>query len=132
MPVRAIRGAITVDEDNAAQIQLHTTTLLEEIYRANGLSHDDVISVVFSATPDLKSIPPAVAGRTFGMTEIPLLCVQEMAVDGALGLCVRAMLHVETDKPRAEIVHSFLRGATVLRPDLAGDTTSAGNAVDPK
>ncbi len=118
MPVRAIRGATTVDADTAEEIHLHTTQLLEAIYERNGLSDDDVISVVFSATTDLRSKPPAVAARDFGMTDIPLLCVQEMDVDGALAMCIRAMVHVEVNRERSELVHCFLRGATVLRPDL--------------
>ncbi len=118
MPVRAIRGATTVDADTAEEIHLHTTQLLDEIYQRNGLVHDDVVSVVFSATPDLRSKAPAVAARDFGMTDIPLLCVQEMDVDGALSMCVRAMIHVEIDRDRSELTHCFLRGATVLRPDL--------------
>ncbi|MEZ5341633.1 MAG: chorismate mutase [Acidimicrobiales bacterium] len=121
MPVHAIRGAITIDNDTAEQIHIHTTTLLEQLYERNGLTHDDVVSAIFTATPDVSSAPPAVAGRLFGMTEIPLICVQEMAVDGALGMCVRVMLHIESDRPRSALRHCFLRGATVLRPDLAGD-----------
>lgn len=119
MSIRAIRGAITVDADTRDEIAARTTTLLETLYERNGLSHDDVISILFTATQDLASAPPAAAARTFGLIDVPLLCAQEMPVVGSLPLCIRLMLHIDTDKPRSELRHVFLRGATALRPELA-------------
>ncbi len=119
MPVLALRGAITIDDDSPAEIERHTTRLLETLYQRNELTHDDIISVFFTATPDIRSAPPAVAARKFGLVDVPLLCGQEMDVDGSLGMCVRLMLHLETDLPRTELRHVFLRGAVVLRPELA-------------
>ncbi len=119
MPIRAIRGAITVDADTRDEIADRTTTLLETLYERNQLEHDDVISILFTATQDLASAPPAAAARTFGLVDVPLLCAQEMPVVGSLALCIRLMLHIETDRPRADLRHVFLRGATVLRPELA-------------
>lgn len=119
MPVRALRGAITIDADTADEIATRTTTLIETLYERNGLTHDDIVSIFFSATPDISSAPPAVAARGFGLVDVPLLCVQEMHVEGALGRCIRLLLHIDTDTPRSELRHVFLRGATVLRPDLA-------------
>ena len=119
MPIRAIRGAITVDADTRDEIAARTTTLLETLYERNQLEHDDVISILFTATHDLASAPPAAAARTFGLVDVPLLCAQEMPVIGSLPLCIRLMLHIETDRPRTELRHVFLRGATVLRPELA-------------
>lgn len=119
MPIRAIRGAITVDADTRDEIASRTTTLLETLYERNELEHDDVISILFTATQDLASAPPAVSARSFGLVDVPLLCAQEMPVIGSLPLCIRLMLHIETDRPRDELRHVFLRGATVLRPELA-------------
>ena len=119
MPIRAIRGAITVDADTREEIAEKTTTLLTRLYERNGLVHDDVISILFTATQDLASAPPAAAARAFGLIDVPLLCAQEMPVIGSLPLCIRLMLHVETDKDRSELRHAFLRGATALRPELA-------------
>jgi len=119
MPIRAIRGAITVDADTREEIAARTTALLETLYERNQLEHEDVISILFTATQDLASAPPAAAARNFGLVDVPLLCAQEMPVIGSLSLCIRLMLHIETDRPRSELRHVFLRGATVLRPELA-------------
>ncbi len=117
--LRALRGAITVDADSADEIVERTTRLLETLYERNGLVHDDVVSIMFTATQDLRSIAPAVAARTFGLTDVPLICTQEMDVDGALGRCVRILAHVRTDRARDDLRHVFLRGAVTLRPELA-------------
>ncbi len=119
MPIRALRGAITVDADSRDEVLARTTELISELYARNELENDDVISILFTATSDIASVAPAVAARHLGITDAPLLCAQEMAVIGSLPLCVRLMLHIETDTPRDELRHVFLRGATVLRPDLA-------------
>ena len=119
MPIRAIRGAITVDADTREEISQRTTALLTALYERNNLVHDDIISVLFTATQDLASAPPAAAARAFGLVDVPLLCAQEMPVIGSLPLCIRLMLHVETDRAKSELRHVFLRGATTLRPELA-------------
>lgn len=119
MPILALRGAVTIDDDTPDDIERQTTRLLETLYERNGLVHDDIISIFFTATPDIRSAPPAVSARKFGLVDVPLLCVQEMDVDGALPMCVRLMLHLETDRSRNELRHVFLRGAVTLRPELA-------------
>ncbi len=119
MPMRALRGAITVDSDTAHQVRTATTALLSALYERNEIGHDDVVSILFTATSDIASAPPAAAARAFGLIDVPLLCAQEMPVIGSLPLCIRLMLHVETDSPRSELRHVFLRGAVVLRPELA-------------
>lgn len=119
MPIRAIRGAVTVDADTREEIAERTTTLLATLYERNDLVHDDVISILFTSTQDLASAPPAAAARAFGLVDVPLLCAQEMNVIGSLPLCIRLMLHVETDRPKEQLRHVFLRGATALRPELA-------------
>ncbi len=127
MAVRALRGAITVDADDPAEIRRRTIELLTALFERNHLSVDDVISVLFTATQDLTSLPPAAGARGFGLTDVPLLCAQEMPTEGGLERCIRVMLHVETDHGRDQLRHVFLRRATTLRPDLAepGDDIGA-------
>lgn len=128
MAVRALRGAITVDVDEPEEIRRRTVDLLSTIFDRNGIALDDVISILFTATEDLASLPPAAGARGFGLVDVPLLCAQEMPTDGGLARCIRLMLHIETDLPKSELRHVFLREATKLRPDLAevGDDTFAG------
>jgi chorismate mutase len=85
----------------------------------NGLSTDDLISVIFTSTPDLTSAFPAAAARTLGIGDVPLLCAQELDIDGALPRVVRVMAHAALDSPRGDVVHVYLRGAEALRLDLA-------------
>ncbi len=93
--------------------------MLEALFERNRIERDDVISILFTTTGDLRSVAPAVAARSFGLTDVPLICTQEMAVDGALQRCVRLMMHVETNASKAELRHVFLNDAVALRPDLA-------------
>ena len=118
MTVRALRAATTVDADEPAEIGKRTVQMLQTLFDRNGLDSDDVISILFTTTGDLRSVAPAAAAREFGLVDVPLLCAQEMETD-ALARCIRLMLHIETDTPRAELRHVFLRGATALRPELA-------------
>jgi chorismate mutase len=118
MAVRALRGAITVDADDPGEIRKRTIDLLGVLFDRNGLDPDDVISILFTVTADLASLPPAAAAREYGLIEVPLLCAQEMASDNSPPRCIRLLLHLETAKPRNELKHVFLRGATVLRPEL--------------
>lgn len=115
----ALRGAITIDVDTAAEVGSRTTQLLETLFERNDLTPDELVSVFFTATPDIRSVAPAAAARAFGLTEVPLINVQEMVVDGSLPLCVRILAHLDTHKTRAELRHVFLRGAVVLRPEFA-------------
>jgi chorismate mutase len=117
--VRAVRGATQTDADDREQILAATTELVSEVMSRNGLSTDDVISVLFTATPDLTAEFPALAARKLGFHEVPLLCASEIAVPHALPRVIRLMAHIETGRPRAEIQHVYLRGATKLRLDIA-------------
>lgn len=119
MAVRALRGAITVDVDDPGEIRQRTISLLEVLFERNGLDVDDVISIFFTATSDVKSLPPAAAARAFGLVDVPLLCAQEMDSEVGLEQCIRLLLHIDTELPRQELRHVFLRGATTLRPELA-------------
>jgi len=119
MPVRALRGATTLDEDTPEQMRTRVKELFAALFERNRLEPDHVISIFLTATPDIRSAFPATAAREFGLGDVPLLGAQELDVDGAMRRCVRALLLIETDRPRAELKHVFLGGAVHLRPDLA-------------
>jgi chorismate mutase len=114
----AVRGATTVEEDTAAQIRERTVELLETMMERNGIRQDAIVSIIFTATPDLVSEFPAVAARNIGLSQIPLLCSQEIPVTGSVERCIRVLLHVYTGKTRDEIRHAYLREAKQLRTDL--------------
>lgn len=117
--VRAVRGAIQIDRDDPADILAGTRELLTEVVGRNDLVEADLISIVFTLTPDLTSCFPAVAARELGFADVPLLCATEVDVPGALPRVIRLLAHVESDRPRSAVRHIYLRGATRLRPDLA-------------
>ncbi|GAB3892551.1 chorismate mutase [Microbispora bryophytorum] len=117
--VRAIRGAIQVDGNDRDAILAGATELVTEVMGRNNLTTDDVISVIFTCTPDLTAEFPALAARKLGFHDVPLLCATEIDVPGALPRVVRLMAHVQTDRPRQEIQHVYLRGAVALRVDIA-------------
>jgi chorismate mutase len=119
MSVRAIRGAIRVESNSPEAISTGTRELLLAVLEANQLSVDQVISVLLTATPDLKAAFPAAAAREVGFESTPLLCAVEIDVPGALERVVRAMFTVETDREAKEISHIYLGGAKVLRRDIA-------------
>ncbi|MBB4915731.1 chorismate mutase [Streptosporangium saharense] len=117
--VRAIRGAVQVEANDRDAILAGVTELVTEVMGRNRLTTDDVISVIFTATPDLNAEFPALAARKLGFHDVPLICASEIDVPGALPLVVRLMAHVETDRPRQEIHHVYLHGAAALRVDIA-------------
>jgi chorismate mutase len=119
MAVRAIRGATQVDADDSAVILAGTSELVTEVMSRNGLTTDDVISVIFTATADLTAQFPALAARKLGFQDVPLLCAVEMSVPGSLPRVVRLMMHVETERDRSAVQHVYLRGAGALRLDIA-------------
>lgn len=119
MPIRGIRGATTVEQDSPEEILAATRQLLAEILRANpALATEAIASVIFSLTPDLVSVFPAEAARQIGWTEVPLFCVQEIPVPGALPRCIRVLIHCNTDLLQSQVQHVYLREAHKLRPDL--------------
>ena len=120
----ALRGAIQIDRDDPDDIAAATVTLLSELRERNDLAWDDVISIVFTMTPDLTSGFPAAAARGVGLADVPMLCAVEIAVPGSLPRVIRLLAHVSTGRPRAEVAHVYLTGAAALRPDLAREVRS--------
>jgi len=118
MLCRGIRGATTVDSNTPEAILSATAELLTAMTNANSIGVEDVASVIFTTTPDLNAEFPALAARRLGWNDVALLCGHEMAVPGSLAMCLRILLHVNTDKRAEQIVHVYLRGAQVLRPDF--------------
>ncbi len=119
MKLRAIRGATCLVQDDAQEMAEAVTELLSEILVRNGVSLDELVSIFFTATPDLHSAFPAAAARGIGLADVPLMCAQELDITGAMEKVIRVMLHVQTDTPRNEIKHVYLRGAEALRKDIA-------------
>lgn len=116
--VRALRGAITLDEDTKEQVIERTVELLRGLLERNAIGHEDLVSVIFTATPDIRAEFPAAAARSIGISDVPLLCAQEIDVAGAIPLCIRILMHLTTDRPAAELRHVYMRGAEPLRTDL--------------
>lgn len=118
MAVRALRGATALGRDDAAEMREAVVELLSTMLERNALDSDDLISLLFTATPDLHSQFPATAARTLGLSDVPLLCAQELDVIGAMPRVVRILAHANCDRPRAQVQHVYLRGTDVLRTDL--------------
>lgn len=117
--VRAIRGATQLEVDERDHLFARTTELVEAVIAENQLGSDDLISILFTCTPDLVSDFPAAAARELGLGDVPLMCAVEVDVAGAMPRVVRLMAHANLDVPRSEVRHVYLHGATALRRDLA-------------
>ena len=118
--MRALRGATTLDADTEEQVNERVQALLREMLARNDVDHDDIVSIVFTATEDVTSMFPATAARGIGLGDVPLLCAREISVKGATPMCVRVLLHLTTERPRSELRHVYLEGAKGLRDDLPG------------
>lgn len=116
--MRGIRGATTVDNNDPKEIREATQELLQMILQENAFSTDDLVSAIFTVTPDLNADFPASSARAIGWQLVPLLCSTEIPVPGALPHCIRVLLHVNTNRCQGEIRHIFLRNAVILRKDL--------------
>jgi len=127
---RGIRGATTADENTRESILEATHELLMHLIEANSLSADDIASVIFSTTPDLNAVFPAVAARELGWLHTALLCAHEMAVPGSLSKCIRVLIHWNTTRRPDEIVHVYIRGAQVLRPERTMLPGRIGNSLE--
>jgi chorismate mutase len=118
MTCRGVRGATTVERNEREEILTATRQLLALMLRQNQIKPDDVASAIFTTTPDIDAEFPALAARQLGLLDVPLLCGHEMAVPGSLALCVRILLHWNTEKAQSEIQHVYIREAQRLRPDI--------------
>lgn len=116
--VLALRGAITLERDERDHLLERVRELLTEMLDRNSVEHDDVISILFTATPDVHSAFPAAAAREMGLGDVPLICAQELDIDGAMPLCIRVMMHLTTSSARSELRHVYLEQARSLRDDL--------------
>ena len=119
MPCRGVRGATTADANTREEILRATRQLLALLIRQNGISPEDVASIIFSTTADLDAEFPALAARQLGWLEVPLMCTHEMGVPGAIERCVRVLIHWNTDRPVGQVVHVYIKDAARLRPDLS-------------
>lgn len=132
MTVRGIRGATTVGEDDSDAILSATEELVREIVTANAIDPEDVASALFTVTPDLRAEFPAAAARRMGWTMVPLLNFTEIGVPGRLQRCIRILVHVNTERTQAEMVHVYLREAVSLRPDLAALAPAIARSTTPQ
>lgn len=115
-----MRGATTLDRDEREHLIERVQTLLRELFERNGVEHDDVISILFTATDDVHSAFPALAARLMGLGDVPLICARELDIDGAVPRCIRVMVHLSTRRERHELRHVYLEDARGLRDDLPG------------
>lgn len=118
MRLLALRGAVTCAENTGTEIARQTQRLVAEMMARNGLGHDDLVSVIFTATDDLSADFPAAGARALGLGDVPLLCARELAVDHGMAHCIRVLMHCYTGRDRSELHHVYLDGARALRDDL--------------
>jgi chorismate mutase len=116
--VRALRGATTLDVDTAEHMTERVQALPHQMLSRNDVGHDDLVSILFTATDDLHSLFPATAARGIGLGDVPLICARELDIVNATPRCVRVMMHLTTSRSRAELHHVYLEGARGLRDDL--------------
>ena len=124
--VRGVRGATTVETNDAAAITAGTAELLLMLRDLNQLRPEDIGYIWFTVTDDLTAVFPADAARaTLGWTEVPLICGREIPVPGALPRCIRVLIAWNTTKTQGQVQHAFMRGARTLRPAWAYPRRSA-------
>jgi chorismate mutase len=120
--MRGIRGAITVNADDAREIYEATQRLLASMTQQNRVELDDIASVLFSVTTDLRAAFPALSAREMGWVHVPMLHFAEIEVPGSMPRVIRVLMHVNTTLAQNEITHVYLDGARALRPDLTADS----------
>lgn len=118
MRLRALRGAITCQENTKAEIDGQTQRLVAEMIERNGLVHEDLVSFIFTATDDLTAEFPAAGARAIGLGDVPLICARELAIEHGMKSVIRVLLHCYTDRNPSELHHVYLEGARALRDDL--------------
>jgi chorismate mutase len=114
----ALRGAITCEVDTLPEIEQKTKHLVAEMLDRNAIAHDDIVSIIFTATVDLNSQFPATAARSLGLGDVPLLCARELDVPHGMARCIRVLMHFYGNQGRRELHHVYLEGARDLRDDL--------------
>jgi chorismate mutase len=114
----ALRGAITCDADTAEEIETKTQQLVRSMLERNGIDHDDIVSILFTATDDLHSQFPATAARALGLGDVPLICARELDVEHGMARCIRVLMHFYGAQTRRDLHHIYLEGARGLRDDL--------------
>ena len=116
--LRALRGATTLDEDTSKQVNDRVRALVGSMLERNGIDHDDLVSILFTATDDVTSMFPATAARSLGLGDVPLICASELDIAGAVQRCIRVLMHFYTERTREALHHVYLEGARGLRDDL--------------
>ena len=118
--LRALRGATTVDLDDEGHVHERVITLLSEMCARNGVDHDDIVSILFTATDDLHATFPAAGARQMGLGDVPLICARELDIEAGTPRCIRVLMHLTTERSRTDLRHVYLEGAVTLRDDLPG------------
>jgi chorismate mutase len=118
--VRAARGAIVAPDPGAEAVLSSTERLLAAMLDRNAVEGEDLVSILFTATDDLRSAFPAEAARRMGLGIVPLMCAREIPVDGAMPSVIRVLMHFHSDRSLRDVVHVYLEGAEALRDDLDG------------
>lgn len=118
MHIRGIRGATTVEEDSERAILDATRDLLQQMTQSNNVESDEIAAILFTSTPDLTAAFPAEAARRLQWATVPLMSATEIAVPGALPMCIRVLILWNTPRAQEEIEHVYLQRAVALRPDL--------------
>ena len=118
MRILALRGATTCDENSKAEVDAKTQRLVSEMLERNAIDHDDLVSIIFTATDDITAEFPATAARALGLGDVPLLCARELGIDHGMPLAIRVMMHFYGEQPRNDLHHVYLEGARTLRDDL--------------
>jgi chorismate mutase len=116
--LRALRGATTVDEDTPTHVTARVQSLVRTMLERNGVDHDDIVSILFTATEDIVSVFPATAARATGLGDVPLICAKELSITGSEPMCIRVLMHLYSERDRAELHHVYLERARGLRDDL--------------
>jgi chorismate mutase len=116
--LRALRGATTLDEDTSNPVNDRVRALVGSMLERNGIGHDDLVSILFTATDDVTSMFPATAARSLGLGDVPLICASELGITGAMPRCIRVLMHFYTERTREALHHVYLEGARGLRDDL--------------
>ena len=118
MRILALRGATTCDENSKAEVDAKTQRLVSEMLERNAIDHDDLVSIIFTATDDITAEFPATAARALGLGDVPLLCARELGIEHGMPLAIRVMMHFYGEQPRNDLHHVYLEGARALRDDL--------------